>query len=257
MYALQQFDARWAQALLAGHVAPPRMQDLYDSALKILGSGPDGVMLNTTIVQTERSDTGVKLIVKTQSGEKLIKAKKMLMSGYLLKSNLGGWDLSTEEDALFSKWQSLGYIGGIIESKSLNVTPSYNNVSPNPPFYMPTFAGLYLFGAVPGHADKFSFFLSSPKPIATDQGLAIVEEQVKRLDAAGIVDASDFNIVAKFNHFNYRLWVSEADIKDHFYKKLYDLQGKRSTFYTGATFAAHDHAKIWAFSDRIVAQMLS
>jgi hypothetical protein len=50
----------------------------------------------------------------------------------------------------------------------------------------------------------------------------------------------------------FELTVSIEALQAGFYKKLYGLQGVKHTYWSGATFHAHDSSKLWAFAERLI-----
>lgn len=161
IYALMQFNVDWATQALLGFVAAENMQDVYDSAFNIINSKPNGIFLNTTIVATQRQDDGTSLIINTPQGLKLVQAKNILMTGLPTISNLKGWDLDDNEISIFSQFTNGGYAGGVVKSATLNVTPSWDNVAPNGPFFIPSFPAINVFGAKDPevHKDLFMWYL--------------------------------------------------------------------------------------------------
>jgi hypothetical protein len=55
-------------------------------------------------------------------------------------------------------------------------------------------------------------------------------------------------IVGFNSHQPFWLTVPPAKIASGFYNELNALQGKRNTWWTGATFVAHDSTQIWDWS---------
>jgi hypothetical protein len=58
--------------------------------------------------------------------------------------------------------------------------------------------------------------------------------------------------VAFSNHSPYWLMVGAEATKAGFYQKMYALQGKRNTFWTGATWRAQDSSASWKYTKDIV-----
>jgi hypothetical protein len=46
--------------------------------------------------------------------------------------------------------------------------------------------------------------------------------------------------------------VPTGAIKAGFYRKLYALQGRNRTFYTGAAFHTHDSSLLWQFTEALL-----
>jgi hypothetical protein len=63
------------------------------------------VLLTSTVLETDRGATGVKLIVGTPTGGDVIKAKKLLITAALTVDNLCKPDLDLTEVSVFKKWQ--------------------------------------------------------------------------------------------------------------------------------------------------------
>jgi hypothetical protein len=58
--------------------------------------------------------------------------------------------------------------------------------------------------------------------------------------------------VALANHTPNNLHVSNENVRNGFYKKLYALQGHRSTYYTGYTFCTDYSPQLWNYTLSIV-----
>ncbi|KAL7940489.1 hypothetical protein V8C42DRAFT_362284 [Trichoderma barbatum] len=258
IYGIMQFNADWATQLLTGYVAAQNMQNVYDSAFNILNSKPNGIFLNTTISSLKRQDTGASLVINTPQGQKLVQAKKILMTGLPTITNLAAWDLSADEIALFSQFTNNGVGGGIIKSSSLDPKPSYNNAPLQGPFFVPKSNSMIVFGAKDpeAHKDTFIWYYYAQTPMETNDIVSAVNTTLNRLGSAGVIDSSDISYQFTYNHKNYFCSVPASAIASGFYKKLYGLQGKRSTVWSGATWFANSHAGIYQFTDRVVKQYL-
>ncbi|EHK20199.1 uncharacterized protein TRIVIDRAFT_48107 [Trichoderma virens Gv29-8] len=254
IYGLMQFNVDWATQALVGFVAAENMQDIYDNAFNIINSMPNGIFLNTTIVSTQRQDGGTSLIINTPRGQKLVQAKNTLMTGLPTISNLKGWDLDDNEILIFSQFTNGGYAGGVVKSSTLNVTPSWGNVAPNGPFFVPSFPAVNVFGAKDPqvHNDLFMWYFNTPQPMETDAIVSAVNTTLNKLGSAGVLDTRDISFPFSYNHKNYFCNVPADAIASGFYKQLYALQGKRSTVWSGATWFANSHSGIYQFTDKVV-----
>lgn len=137
IYWLMQFKVDWATRALTGYIAAENMQDVYDNALNIINSKPNGIFLNTTIVATQRQDNGTSLIISTSQEKKLVQARNILITGLPTISNLKGWDFDDNEISIFSQFTNGGYTGGVVKSSTLNIAPSWGNVAPPGSFFGP------------------------------------------------------------------------------------------------------------------------
>lgn len=80
---------------------------------------------------------------------------------------------------------------------------------------------------------------------------------VARLGAAGTFNTSSSAELATFaSHTPFELTVSKEAIAGGFYKKLYNLQGQRNTYYTGAAFHTHDSSLLWQFTEALLPRIL-
>ena len=72
---------------------------------------------------------------------------------------------------------------------------------------------------------------------------------IAKLKTAGTITTITTPDFAAFNnHSPYELRVSASAVRGGFYKRLSGLQGRDSTWWTGAAFDKHDSADLWAFT---------
>ena len=57
-------------------------------------------------------------------------------------------------------------------------------------------------------------------------------------------------------HLPFQCAVTPELIQKRFYEKLYSLQGKASTFWTGAAWHTHDSAMLWRFTEGMLPTFL-
>ena len=191
---------------------------------------------------------GVRIKVTTPQGEKTILAKKLIITVAPLIENLGALDLSSEEKSLFSQWSTVGYFAGVIEHAG--ITAVLNNFNPAQPFGFATLPGLY--NISPNVAGKLTFYGASLSSISSSDARQLLLKQIRTLEAGGVIPAAETKVLFFTNHSPYQLRVGAQSVKDGFYRDLYGLQGKRATFWSGATWAAHDSSLIWEYTEREV-----
>jgi hypothetical protein len=85
-----------------------------------------------------------------------------------------------------------------------------------------------------------------------DEAKAAMVEDLKRYQATNGLNLTEPEFVAFSNHSPYWLMVSAEATKAGFYKRMYALQGKRNTFWTGATWRAQDSTASWKYTKDIV-----
>lgn len=225
--------------------------ELYRKAGAELGQD---VLLNSSVVATQRKPgkAHAKLVVKTPSGLKLIRAKKLVITIPPLPRNLRGFDLGHQERSLFKRFSNEGYWTGLLRNTGISGNESLQNVAPDTPYNIPSFPGIYSLSPsrIPGLVDV-KYGADGDLPDAEVKANIIAD--LKRLQQAGSLNSSAKpEFVVYSSHTPFELNVPAKDIADGFYRKLYALQGKRHTYYTGAAFHAHDSSLLWNFTEAYV-----
>lgn len=221
--------------------------ELYRNAGAVLGQD---VFLNSCVIATQRNAGApyVKVVVETPSGLKLILAKKLVITIPPLPEKLRGFDLGSEELSLFKRFSSKGYYAGIVRDPGIPIS-LISNAAADTPYNVPRFPGFYGLTPtrVPGLID---FKYGSDNVLSDEQVKANVIADLERLHQVGTFNETfEPEIFIYTNHSPFELNVPARDIADGFYKKLYALQGKRRTYYTGAAFQSHDSSLIWTYTE--------
>jgi hypothetical protein len=228
--------------------------ELYSHAQAEL-TAASSLLLKSEVIRSFRSDRGVTLIVKTPEGSKLIIAKKLVIAIPPKADILSPFDLDSQEKSVFGKWINGGYWVGIVKNSGFPDDTSITNAVAEGPYNFPPLPQTYSFAptGVPG------LQLTTFGTEQTTTSIPMTEAQVK----AGITKAiktlqklnpGKFNVTGEpefvdfRDHSPYTLQVKGEDIKAGFYDKLYELQGKRSTYYTGAAWVSEDSSRIWRYS---------
>ena len=222
--------------------------ELYRNAGAKLGQD---VFLNSYVIATQRRKRAdcVKIVVKTPSGLKLILAKKLVVAIPQLPENLRGFDLTHEELSLFSRFSSKGYYTGIIRDSGVPLS-GFSNAAADTPYNIPRLPGFYSVNPtrIPGLVD---FKYGSDKLLSDDEAKANIVAGFEHLHQVGTFNKTSPKpeIFIYSNHSPFELNVPAKDIREGFYRKLYALQGKRHTYYTGAVFHSHDSSLIWNYTE--------
>ena len=247
------FDAAYLDGLRGGDVVTSNRDngELYVKALAELGSN---ALLSSTVTAAQRSgNDGVKLVVKTPTGNKLIVASKLLISIPPLVSNLEPFDLDSQEEDLFRRWTYSGYYNGLINNTGLAAGTRYVNTGANTTYNIPNLPGVYQI--VPTRvAGIYYFWYGSPGPLSQQQIQADVTTTVRKLNG-GKTAAPDF--LAFSSHTPFKLVVSANDISNGFYNKLEGLQGHLNTYWTGAAFLSHSSGELWNFTQSLLPEIVS
>lgn len=201
----------------------------------------------------------MKLVVRGFNGSrKLIKAKKLLITFAPTPDNLNGFDLSKNESSLFQKWTWNTYYVGVVNNTGLPDSMTVTNVDPTTgPGGLPKvpFQWALQYLGAPGHlATK----IVADKDFSPEQAKALILNDIRRMGTAGTYSVEDPEIVAFGSHAPEGLTVSNDEIRNGFYQKLYGLQGnEKNTYYTGLAWCSDYTALLWAYTDTVIKQMRS
>ncbi|KAI9679855.1 MAG: hypothetical protein M1817_004869 [Caeruleum heppii] len=256
LYVLRYFGAYAVDSIFNNaYIAPSSRNNsvLFTRALELL---KPSVFLNSTVTFASRPANGpADLLLATPSGSAKIRAKKIVVAYPQVKSNFKGWDLDSNESSVFSKFQATSWHNGIMRNTGVPDNTTLQNVAPETAFNLPILPSVYFFGPseVPGLLNAY---------YGTSK---VVDDSTARRDILGTLDRlrnsetvpaggqGDFVVLA--DNGPYALRVSVAELRRGFYKKLYGLQGRRNTFYTGAALQRHEISGIWAYTESLVANI--
>lgn len=263
------------------------VHELYDRISDFLG---DNVLYNTTVVSSIRgaNDSGVQLITQDVDGRQTqIKAKRLLLAIEPTEENMKPFDLDETESEVFEKFQqsnlyvvrllSFGrvrsslveadnvntYLQGLVKSPSLPVNVSLTNMptSAEPSNWtdlpLPSFnTGFDFFSNI---GDLFRFTVVGTRDLDVDGAQELVVDGFDNLVQSGVLgptNSSSLEFVAFENHGAMHLRVSSNDLEAGFIQDLYALQGRRSTWYTGAAFSAQWSTILWAYNDILLPKVV-
>ncbi|UNI19443.1 hypothetical protein JDV02_005626 [Purpureocillium takamizusanense] len=267
MYVLQAFGGPNARVVVGrGRSFEPasgRNQDLYDAAARLLGSD---VHYSSTIVDSHRTDSKVRVTVQDANTKinTTIIAKRLLVAIEPSRGrNIQPLDLDEDELNLFNKFRYTSRFAGVIDSKALAVNKSYVNLPANaaPNNYLsypevPFNARFDYLGT--GH--YFRVGVMGNHAVRDDNAKQLVQQSYETLlDAGDLVPGeTDRNITWKAFSAHGPMYarVSREDIQAGFYKRLYEIQGRRSTWWTGAAWSAHIQTVLWKYDDVLIPKML-
>lgn len=210
----------------------------------------------TKVARVSKVDGGVKVLVDTPKGRRLIQAKKMLMAIPPTPENLQTFDPSGDELKIFSQFTSVGYFTSIIRHAAPNFT-AVNNLAIDRPYAVPAMPAVY--NILPTTNPTLSLVYFGTKvgqKLTSEQAKAAIMADVTRFRTVNNITGPAPEFVAFGNHSPYNMMPSAEATRAGFYKDLYGLQDKRNTFWTGAAFRAHDSSSSWAFTSRSVLPQL-
>ncbi|OCL01635.1 flavin-containing superfamily amine oxidase [Glonium stellatum] len=222
--------------------------ELYEKALAELGSS---AFISSNVTQISRNNDSVRVVISTTEGRKLIRASQLLIAIQPKLSSLSGFlDLDAEEASLLGQFNNSYYWDSVVRNSGVPDNTSINNVDPAAPFALPPLPGIYSIGST-GLPGLHTVYYGSPYAISNEEVksdiLTTIAELVK---AAGYPPVNGTAEFVGFNdHRPFELTVSVDAIKAGFYARLNGLQGRRKTWWTGATWQAHDSSQIWNWTE--------
>ena len=252
LYVMKNFGLDILRNLSVGFLTTARHDnsEVYAKARAELGAD---ALLGSRVIGTERDALGYcRVLVRTPTGIQLIRARKILVTIPPKIDNLVGFDLDVTEAALFAQFRNSGYYTGLLRNSGIPDNVAVTNIGDGTPYGLPVLPAPYAISptGVPGlHAVKYG----SPRQLPEAQVKADILASVRKLRAAGTVGGTGTPEFAVFaSHSPFELTVSPAAVRNGFYRKLYALQGRNRTFYTGAAFHTHDSSMLWQFTEALL-----
>jgi hypothetical protein len=218
----------------------------------------DSLLLSSEVSSAKRTDAGVELVLKTATGEQLIRAKKLLISIPLVASSLAPFRLVQEEKDVFTRLVNTGYSAALVKNTGLADDDFIYNYAQDTPYNLPSLPGVYLIQptSIPGVK---AVYYGSSSSNATDAVIkADIIATLKRLQAANptVFENSEPEFVVYTSHAPFYMQATPGDIKDGIYERMNALQGVRSTYWTVAAFRAQDSSSLWRFNEEVVLPMV-
>lgn len=229
-------------------------QEIYDKAKELLGSS---VLLSSRSRAIHRDDNrGVHLCLETPTGTQLLHAKRLVVAIPLLLDTIQstGLDLHSDETALFSNFNPVGYYVSLVRMLGLQQDIHIlKNIDANDTIYgLAKLPGIWnvLRTRVP---DVYIVEYGSDSMLPVDAVQQHILTDLTRLQSAGLVSSEEEPQIIRFSdHSPFYPYVEEDVIRDGFYQRLYGLQGKRNTFWTGSAFHVPDSSLLWRFTKNIL-----
>lgn len=251
LYAFKYFNTNNFQAALT--TTRNDNSELYRKAQAELGAD---ALLNSNVLAMDRSDPNfVKVLVKTPSGRKLIKAKKILSTIPPLLSNLRGFDLDATERPLFKQFKYHTYYVGLLSNSGIPDTLQLQNVGKDTPYNLPVLPAAYYISPtkIPG-LHFFQAGTPETEVLSSRQIQAEVVGSIKRMRAVGTLPSTNAtpNYAIFANHVPYSIYVPPSVIATGFYNKVFALQGRKNTYWSGAAFVTHDSSAIWKYTETLI-----
>ena len=226
---------------------------LYEAATSYLGAN---ALLSTNVVAGKRTADGVELLAVGPQGPVTIRAGKLVITAPPQPWALAPFDLDATEFELFSRFRHGNYYTGLVSLPGVPDATSVTNIGADTQYNLAPLPALFALSPsnVPG---LFNVKAGSvvQLPDAAAQGL--ITQSIERLQRAGTIPASEIGFADFSGHVPYEMSVSAQDVAAGFYSRLYALQGRRSTFWNGAAFQAHDSVLLWQYAETLLPQILA
>ncbi|KAF2748448.1 FAD/NAD(P)-binding domain-containing protein [Sporormia fimetaria CBS 119925] len=262
---LRYFGAPITRGVIATSLLQPVVSNslLYHRAYDLLN---DDVLLEGFIKKTERKRSGVRMVVKTKTGEVVINAKKVLWTPQPKHGgNLEVFDEDEKEADVFRKLGDTYLYIGVAHIPCIPETNQLNSLSPKavPSNYMDSRAAPYSVAISPTGPLGLGLFrsmLTSTVPMNASGAKRLIAAEVQRAIDGGALNYTgkcEVDFKAFTDHSGVEWPQDIKSLKQGFIQKLYGLQGYRNTWWTGRVFSAETYSSnIWAFTDEVVEKLV-
>jgi len=231
---------------------------LYGDAERLLGKD---VVLTSTLVEVNRSDHGINLIVEDlRTGIRtLVSAKRLLVASQPSIDNLAVLALDEQEKDVFSTWSYGTVYTAVLKT---NLIPDNTSVSFVTPANSTSAQKPYSFGitwnGAPGY---FWIIFSAEKNLSESEAKEAIVAEMKTLYDGGAFppigsSTPSSEVVAISNHSSVVWGQSVEQLKAGFVRDLYALQGHKDTWYTGGLWCPDYSSNVWAFTDTVLPKLL-
>lgn len=278
---LQSFSPAWMKVFFgqAGmfHIEGGN-QLLYNAIHAQLGV--ENVLTSSVVSSVRRPERegdkrGIEVTVRsTASGRPTtttIRAKKILLAIPPTRENLSPFDLNREETDLFRRPRYGRYGTAIVTAPALprgyelHNTPILAASDPNKPFINEPH--ILEFSSYGNDSALFSIGTSgsglSYGEFDERQAIKVAQESLDRMVAAGTVKNvggkkgdTKLKVLEYSDHGPGGFGVTAEEMKAGWMEKVYGLQGKRGTWYTGNAIAIDFSTQLWKMNDEVLKRML-
>ncbi|KAI9674074.1 MAG: hypothetical protein M1817_001892 [Caeruleum heppii] len=252
IYPLHFLDKSLLQASSAGKLrttAARNVSLIYKNAGEILGTS---VRLNTRVSSLSRKKDGSISLQLSTAGSRpeTLRAKRVVAAFPQLLPNFDGWDLDGGERAVFGELAGTSIHCAIVRYSDIPDNYTLQNVAPDRPYNIADLPSVYNYGPsrVPGLVKAY-FGSASTTDVPVSVSSKAFVDTLARLGLPKDRSAPKPIVEVNKSHFPYFLRVGVEQIRSGFYKKMYDLQGHRNTFYTGAALSRQNSASIWKYTE--------
>jgi hypothetical protein len=271
LYVLEAFGQPMIRGFLgqAASFVPSSKRNiaLYEAIQTRLGKD---VLYSTTVQQSLRTIIGHTLWVKDSTTGKntIIIARKLLLAIEPTQANMEPFNLDPVEQFVLTKFKASRVHVGIVAHPSLPRGGSVINVpaaaSPTNWLALPKPNFNVRFDWMGSDSDLFRVMLVGDENFDQAAAQQAVRDSFAKLVEAGTLPATatvdpgeELEIRVWADHGAMHLHVDAGELREGFIQKLYALQGRRETWWTGGAFSVQFQSILWAFDDLLIPKMLA
>ena len=230
--------------------------EIYRKALAELGTD---VLLSSTVIAGNRSaerTKGIRLVVKTPAGKKLVVAKQLVLGMPPILANTNSYGLDSHEKSILSKLKGYPYYAGLVSNTGLSQSYWYTNAGTNTPYHVPNMPSFMWFKPtlITG---QFLYWYNALQPKTQAEVESAATATINRLHKITSSETVATPVYEAFaNHTPFHLYVSPQDITNGFYNDMYSLQGYKNTWYISALFAVGS-SQLWNDTANLLPKILA
>jgi hypothetical protein len=213
-------------------------------------------------VSAARDDNGVSIVV-LGAGKVMTKfqAKRLLIAIEPTAENMKPFSRDEAETEVFDRFGYFTVYAGVLRHPALDPGTSYSNVVPGTPTNYTVFPSPPQLGRMDylgGTKDLFEFTAVGTDKDTPETMKALMCDAIDKLIATGVAKNSsgELTFPAFADHGKMHSWFSADDIRGGAILRLVALQGRKSTWYTGAAFGSPFTTTIWAYNDELLPRLI-
>ncbi|KFA75734.1 hypothetical protein S40288_04968 [Stachybotrys chartarum IBT 40288] len=266
LFVIQASGVPMVRALLgtaaAAVPASGRLFDLFESVAAFLDTD---VLYSSTVVSSVRREDngGVSLKVAGDDGQlTCIEAKRLLIAFQPTLENLAPFHIDEVETEVFEKFKYATVYAGILRHPSLQLSTAYSHRLPatGPSNYTvyPVATQVGRIDYIGDTVDLFQFTAVGTEQDTPETIQALIAESIDNMIEAGTIPVSDgtLSFVSFSDHGKMHPHVTADELRDGFVQRQLALQGRRSTWYTGAAFSAGFSTVLWQYNDVLLPDLV-
>ncbi|RHZ67839.1 hypothetical protein CDV55_100675 [Aspergillus turcosus] len=229
---------------------------IYIHVLADLGS--THVLFNSTISAAQRNGSAlIRFVVDTPTGNRLIQARRALVTIPTTLTNMAPFDLDARERDIFSRFSGPGLWVGLVTVNGLPAGTCYTNVGTNTFYHIPTLPAVTaLTPTAVGGIYRFEYWdndLSLSIAEAKARSLAIIRRFAQQVAPY----AQEQPEMLAFNsHAPFKVGLTGEAIAQDYWNKMYALQGHHNTWYTGVQFLAGS-SQLWNYTATLIPDIVA